>query len=426
AFREALAIVEPLAAANADPRFRIGVAKIRNNLGDLLRQLGRHDEAESELNRSVQIREGLVAESPERLNYRHDLAKSWLNLGAARADRRMPADAEKAFRNAIAALDSKPEAETNDRESWSAERWLTLSRAHNNLGMLQRAAGRNAEAEASFKSALDVKEKLADAFPSMPQHRRELANAVNSLGVLQGDVGRGRDAEASFERAVRIYERLAAEFPAQASHLVDMAGSCKNLGQQIGDDGRLEESLVWLTKGIDALEPVVRRDPAFVKARSSSCLSHWARATSLCGLMRYQEGVRDWSRAIELDDGRYRDSLRLKRASANLNLNDRARVAEDAGAVAGSPAATAEDLLVAAALLAQCATIAAADVRAAEGSAAGALSALRKAKAKGLEGPKQIMEGSAFNSLKARPDFQKFIKDWEAEASPPKRGDMPP
>ena len=53
--------------------------------------------------------------------------------------------------------------------------------------------------------------------------------------------------------------------------------------------------------------------------------SHLGRAGALDGLQRPAEAVRDWDRAMELDTGSQRNSLRLKRALSLVRAGEHAR-----------------------------------------------------------------------------------------------------
>ncbi|HVJ81899.1 MAG TPA: serine/threonine-protein kinase, partial [Planctomycetia bacterium] len=405
--RQALAILEPLAGASSNPETRATLARTLNNLGALQLHVKRYDEAERVMNRAIELREKLVAESPDGRTLRHELGRSLMNLGTIQLARKKPDEAEKANGRAITALGEDRAEKTGDEEPSTIERRTTLARAFNNLGGLQRAAGRAAEAEKSYQSALAATRKLADAFPSVPEHRRDVARLLSNLGVLQQEAGRIREAAANFESAYQRYEKLASEYPRQIQYAVDGAWTAKNIGQLKGDEGRLDESVAWLTKSIDALEPALRREPKFERARLHLCLAHWARATSLCGLMRYREGVVDWSRAIELDDGGHGVELRILRASALLNLDDHARAAADAKAASRSDGASEEQLWTAAAMLAQCVALAGMDARAAEGHAKDAIEALRRTTANGAQAAQKFNE-SAFDPLRGAPEFRKL------------------
>lgn len=206
---------------------------------------------------------------------------------------------------------------------------------------------------------------------------------------------------------------------------VERAGAYTNLGRLIGDNGQLEESLPSLTKSIDILEGALRQDRRLVKTRESLLIAYWARAMTLCGLQRFQQALRDWDGAIELDDGRYREALRLKRASNLLNLKDHARAAADAQAVAESAKASAQDLYNAAGVYALSARFAATDVPLAESYASRAVVQLRQALARGYKDLAHLKKDSALDALRARADFQKLLKELESVTKKQESGKPP-
>jgi hypothetical protein len=119
--------------------------------------------------------------------------------------------------------------------------------------------------------------------------------------------------------------------------------------------------------------------------------------------------VPDWDRAIELDEGRYVNELRLKRASTFLNLKDDIRATADAQAIAESPKATGDDLYKAACVYAICTRFAQADGPRAESYASRAVRLLRQALAKGYPQPMRLTTDPDLNSLRSRADFQDLV-----------------
>ena len=214
-----------------------------------------------------------------------------------------------------------------------------------------------------------------------------------------------------YERSIQLYERLAAESPAGTSYAVSLAGTYSNMGRLIGDQGKLEESLPWITKGIDILEDALRRDPRVKKARESLVTASWTRAMTLCGLERHSQALDDWSRAIELDDGHYHQQLRLRRASNLLNVKDHVRATADAAAIAAFAAATAEDIYGAASVYASCVPLAADDGARADACAAQAVVLLRRALDKGYKDFDRIRTHPDLDALRSRGDFQQLTRE---------------
>jgi tetratricopeptide (TPR) repeat protein len=300
----------------------------------------------------------------------------------------------------------------------------------NNLGVIHREAGRLAEAETVSREALAIKEALAESFASVPQYRHELARSFNNLGALLVSANRPKDARTAFEKAVDHYERLGAGAGAVPLITVELAGTYTNLARLMGDNGQLEESLPSLKKSIEILEAAHLKDRRAIKVRESLLVARWARAMTLAGLRRFSPALEDWSRAIELDDGRYRNVLRQKRASNYLNLKDHGRAAADAVAVAESSEATGENLYNAACVYAICARIAAGDAAIAESYADRAVIVLRRAAAKDSKNLARINQDSDLDALRARGDFKQLLHDLEQQpigsASEKKKPVKPP
>ncbi len=411
AYRQAHDILDQLVSDHGEPNYRESLARATNSLGLLLKESSRPADAEKMLRQALGLLEKLVAEQPKSLPLRGQLAQSWLNLGGLQYGQRQADDAQKAFQQAIDLLDPETLKKLAGGSPISPKYLAGRRRAWNNLGVIHRDAHRYPEAEKAQRESLAIKEELADRFPSVPQYRHELARSYNNRGALLASIKRPKDAQIAYEKSVGIYERLSADPRAIPLYAVELAGTYTNLGRLMGDNGQLAESLPVLTKGVDTLETALGKDSRLLKVRESLLVAHWARALTLGGLKRYQPAVDDWSRAIELDDGRYFVGLRVKRASALLHLKDHVRAAADAQAIADSAIADGEDIYNAACVLALAAKFAEANKSMAESYASRAVELLRRAFAKGFGDLAHMKQDSDLKPLQGRGDFTKLIND---------------
>src|SRR5262249_19870728 len=153
-------------------------------------------------------------------------------------------------------------------------------------------------------------------FPAVPGYRRDLAASHNNLGNLLVALGRLPEAEAAYRAALALREKLAADFRAVPAYAVDLGGSACNFGNLVRDRGGRAGALGWYAKAVATLEPVHRAEPRLADARRFLRNSHWGLALALGRLGRDAEALRDWDRALELDDGSDRDALRLNQALA--------------------------------------------------------------------------------------------------------------
>jgi tetratricopeptide (TPR) repeat protein len=412
AFQQALTIIEPLAAANPRPEYRATLAQATSSLGDLFRELGRSD-AEAKLRLAIKLRKRLLEEQPEALEIREQLAQSLVNLGALCYGNRRADDAGAAFEEVLELLKAEPVQKLPVTSGQSLRFQQVRGRALNNLGIIHRQAGRLLEAENAAREALAIKEALAETFPSVPQYRQELARSFHNLGVLLADLAQHKEAQTAYEKAVGIYERLVADSRAVPLYSVELAGTYTSLGRLIGEQGHLEESVPFLTKSIDILDAAYRKDSREVKVRESLVIAYWARAMTLAGLGGFAPAADDWSRAIELNDSRYSNSLHLKRASTFLQLKDHTRATADAQTIAEGQESTVEDLYNAACVYAVSAEMAAGDASVAESYAARAVDLLRRAADKGYKDLAHMKKNSDLDVLRHREDFKNLMQELE-------------
>ena len=426
-YRLALTLVEQLIAERGPASDRLeSLSRVQGNLGLLLQESGRLPDAEPLLRRTIATREKLLEGQPDSLPLRGQLANSWNNLGALLRAQRKPEDAEQAFERVLEILGSE---EPGHPRNGASEQKLYLrlqqgrARAWNNLGMIRNQTARHADAERAFREALAIKQTLADRFPSVPAYRRDLASSLNNLGTVLSSAKREDEARSAYEKAIELYEKLAADSPGDALHAVELAGTYSNMGRLIGDRGQLEQSLPWLAKSIDGLEAAMSRDERVAKVRESLCVARWTRAMTLAELDRFSEALKDWDRAIEVDDGRYRQQLRLRRASNLLQMKEYARATADAAAIAEAANATAEDIYNAACVYALSAELTGpADTPGPDSHAHEAVLLLRRAVSRGFKDRAHIEADPDLKALRSREDFRKLIEELGGGSSGPQDG----
>ena len=64
--------------------------------------------------------------------------------------------------------------------------------------------GKPAEAEAEYRKALAIYQKLADDNPAVTEFRSRLADSHNNLGWLLSNTGKPAEAEAEYRKALAI------------------------------------------------------------------------------------------------------------------------------------------------------------------------------------------------------------------------------
>jgi tetratricopeptide (TPR) repeat protein len=234
----------------------------------------------------------------------------------------------------------------------------------------------------------------------------------NDLGLMLFRLRRLPEAEVESRAAAALSEKLVAEFPAVHAYAVGLGGSYCNVGLVVEGRGEGAAALDWYSKAIATLVPVHRAEPPHATGRRFLRTSCTRRAQVLMRLNRPAEAVADYDRALELDDGSARTSLRLGRAGALAQAGEAARAlvaADEIVAVEKLSGGQLYDLACAYSLAAGAKTpLPPAD---GERAAVRAVDLLRQAFASGLRNVAHMLEDSDLDGLRGRPDYVELLWD---------------
>ena len=325
------------------------LARAQERLGEVLRAMGDSAAAERSFLEAIAIHDALGNEGAA--------ASARSALGLLHADVGAWAKAETAYADAIAATDRRLAA-TPD----SVPDRLRLGELCDRLGIAQMRQGRLAEAEASYRRAIDAREAAELAAPSFDTSY-PLVESYNNLGTLYAGTGRPADAEALFRKALRRIEPIAAErkddpivtnaaaasgdnlagalvllgrldearpiyleelerrrelartHPRVLEYALFLGSTYTNLGELETRAGRPAEALPWLDKGVETLDALLAVEPKHAVGRYYLSYTHGWRGRTLTGLGRRADAVRAWDAAIAFDD-RGDPELKRERAKA--------------------------------------------------------------------------------------------------------------
>ena len=146
------------------------------NLGNVLSDQGRRDEAEPALIRSVDLNRTIAAANPRDVQIR-----------------------------------------------------LDLSKGYNNLGELERQKGEVRQALKSFLEARSITEKLVSVLPDKPRYREALAGTLTNLALAQEWVEPDKAAQ-TYQKSISIFEKLITDYPANVGYRIGMANCLANFG----------------------------------------------------------------------------------------------------------------------------------------------------------------------------------------------------
>ena len=169
------------------------------DLGVAVRAAGRPGEAVEPLERSVELREGLVGVDPSSVVYQRDLAIGLKELGVAVRAAGRPGEAVEPLERSVELYEGLVGVDPS-----SVVYQQELAIGLKDLGVAVRAAGRPGEAVEPLERSVELYEGLVGVDPSSVVYQRELAIGLKDLGVAVRAAGRPGEAVEPLERSVEL------------------------------------------------------------------------------------------------------------------------------------------------------------------------------------------------------------------------------
>ena len=245
AHRQVLAAREALAAeTRADPEIKADVGRSLTAVAGLLETTGRTEEAEATYRKAETLLVELAPTIAEAAAARAVLANCRSHLGWLLHDhgpqRRSPVGPT-AWRVRTRRRWPPPPG----RRPSPGGTWRPRSTGS---PFCWRATGKPSEAEAEYRKALAIRQKLADDNPAVTEFRSSLAASHNNLGMRAVGSGKPSEAEAEYRTALAIQQKLADDNPAVTDFRSDLAMQPQQprrpavgYGQVIGSGGRVPQ-----------------------------------------------------------------------------------------------------------------------------------------------------------------------------------------
>jgi serine/threonine-protein kinase len=291
-FYEAL-VDEYQAARPTDLRARYRLARGLNGHGNILRMLGRGDEALRKFEAAADV-SGQVTSAVGDLKTLIEHARSLSNLAVACAE---GVDGERAVRNYREAIQWFEGLIDRRQDRPDALHEIAVARA--NLGNLLRGAQKMDEAKRELDLALPLFEEAAKLRPADGRLRRGLANAYNTLGVFYRDYQRLDLAETYDRRAVAIYEAILADGTPSEPDRAGYARATMNLAIVLDETNRFEPAHDFYLRSIPILDSLAAENPDLSTYAYISMLCHQNYGALLRSMNRPDDAVAQYQLAIE-------------------------------------------------------------------------------------------------------------------------------
>jgi tetratricopeptide (TPR) repeat protein len=200
-----------------------------------------HTDGLERYRQSIAVLEELVAEFPEKVEYRHELAISYLSLGLNLRNRDHFPDAEEAL-NRAASIDEQLVRVFPDTYSYQLNYATVLCE----LGELRKRTSQMFAAERDLRQALALEEQLCKRFPAERSYRIQWAYSSYRLGELLLLMDQVPAAEREARSAREAFERLVAEGPVDPPLRLlrssGLGGSCNLHAALLLELGRVPEA----------------------------------------------------------------------------------------------------------------------------------------------------------------------------------------
>jgi serine/threonine protein kinase/tetratricopeptide (TPR) repeat protein len=227
-----------------------------DDLGNVLRQMGRYAEAEAIFRQGIDEGKKLIADGDSTLTVGKRLAVLTTHLATVYSDANRLDMASATYRESMEMLDQL------------IQQWPTHGSLHGwrfqaetGLAKVLRRSGRYAEAEPILRRVLAVNKRQAAEFPAFPARQHQWANALEDIGELFLAQGRLKEAEAAQRQAVEIHSKLAKGPQTSPEHLEDWAESLVMLARALAAQGRYRQAKDSLQQAVSLVEKALEANP---------------------------------------------------------------------------------------------------------------------------------------------------------------------
>ncbi len=241
----------------AVPDYRHLLADALKNLGSLLQATNRPQEAEKDLRDAAALLAQLNDEQPAVPEYRLELARVLNDLGIFLASSGRTQDAEKAWDQALdlqkALIADFPKNPVYRQEA---------ANYHGNLGVLYSQGGRLVQAEKSYRQAVDELEELVKAEPDVAVFWQDLIEPYTNLISQLGLTGAPADEiEKDWRRLVELREKLAAAYPKTAELQSELGLSLGGLAARLRASAKGAEARTLLENALGRQRAALELSP---------------------------------------------------------------------------------------------------------------------------------------------------------------------
>ncbi|MFO0808130.1 MAG: serine/threonine-protein kinase [Gemmataceae bacterium] len=264
AYAVALPVLEALVAAKpGSTDYRRELASAHNGRAILLHATGDPEGAATGFRRAIaEQKEVLLRASGDR-KARFDLSRHAGNLGVVLLNEGRYDEAERYFLDALRSaqdyLAGIAQPSASDRQH--------LAHTHHNAGVVYHSTDRADLARQHWQESRRIRQELAREFPFEPKYEDDLGGNAMAMGVLSFQTRRYDEAEVSFRDAQARYAKLLSQSPTAPAYRAEHGRATHSLARALSAQGKLDKADDVLRQGQEALEKLATDFPEVVAFR---------------------------------------------------------------------------------------------------------------------------------------------------------------
>ena len=306
AAERARALVEKALAEEPNQLWwRENLAISQETVGNILKGLGRHDDALESYRKALAIFEKAAADHPDERKWQAHVASACLLLATVLQTRGSQQEALEFLQRGHSIWQQLVAAEPG-RTEW--QRRLAISYRDIAYGLSK--VGKRAEALAAIQSSIAINEKLAEANPDNVVLQHDLTFAYDRLAGLLAVTGQRPAAIEAYRKSLAITEKLAAGDPGNGRTHASLAIAYRNLADLLSDSAQREEAVGFYHKAIEIGTKLTASDPGNTDWRLSLATSYrhlgetlWDSGASDAALDAYRKSLAIDEALVAADPG---------------------------------------------------------------------------------------------------------------------------
>ena len=220
--------------------------------------------------------------------------------------------------------------EQPERESYGT----ALATVCNQLALVRAGQNRSAEAKELYERAIALRERALIAHPNDPILRAGIAGTCVNFGALTNQLKDYAKSKELHDRAEAEFDSLIHDDPDDLSAHTALAVLRLNRVYLLLENKERDAALLQLTKNIEDLTPLLRREPDSSDLRDRLLRSHGFRAELYAQDTRFAEGLADAQKTVEYAQPDDRDLRRLFLAMAYARAGKHAEAIAESKALA--------------------------------------------------------------------------------------------